>query len=313
MATSNTRITKYCERCGSEFQAQRVTTRFCSHRCAELANKAAKRQEQIAQTEQQVRNYLREKSVEDIKHAELLSLRDAAKLFGVTRQTVYNMVQSGTLKAYRITSRLSRIRRKDIDDMLDANVYPERCKAADAVLTKEANNEITEFYTTKEVIEKFGISNTWLFKIAKQKKIPKTLFRGKSMWSKSHCDKIFGKGKIDGGEQEITQWYSAAEMCEKFGMTTSQVYNLVNRHNIPKKKEGNTTSYSKKHVNIAKGIDTPDETRWYSYAEAMERYQLSHDQVGHYIRWHKLNTRKSGKYVYFDADAFDKLLAPPKI
>lgn len=299
--SSNIQFSKVCEHCGGAFIARKCSTRFCSHSCAHLAYKARKREAHVEQNQAKFDSSIKA----DVQDKDFLSPAQCAKLLGVCRRTVYNYLGSNQVPCFQFKGK-TRIRRSDIDKLFDeSNGYIKR-------LVKE-REEITEFYTTQEVLAKFSISNTWLFKMAKDKNIPKTIHLGKTMWSKSHCDKIFGKGKIDGGEQEITQWYSAAEMCEKFGMTTSQVYNLVNRHNIPKKKEGNTTSYSKKHVDIAKGIDTPDETRWYSYAEAMERYQLSHDQVGHYIRWYKLKTRKSGKYAYFDADAFDKLLAPPKI
>ena len=41
MAKSNIRIKKICEWCGQEFVAQKVTTKYCSHRCANLAYKQA--------------------------------------------------------------------------------------------------------------------------------------------------------------------------------------------------------------------------------------------------------------------------------
>ncbi len=47
---------------------------------------------------------------------------------------------------------------------------------------------IEEFYTTKEILEKFGISNSWLFKMAKERNIPKTVVRGKTLWSRKHVD-----------------------------------------------------------------------------------------------------------------------------
>ena len=41
MATSSIRITKICQWCGVEFEAQKVSTKYCSHRCANLAYKQA--------------------------------------------------------------------------------------------------------------------------------------------------------------------------------------------------------------------------------------------------------------------------------
>ena len=38
------RFKKHCEFCGTEFTAQKSSTRFCSHMCASRAYKARKRQ-----------------------------------------------------------------------------------------------------------------------------------------------------------------------------------------------------------------------------------------------------------------------------
>lgn len=51
MATSTIRIRKVCEWCGSEFEAQKCTIRFCSKRCAEHAYKDRQRQERKKVTE----------------------------------------------------------------------------------------------------------------------------------------------------------------------------------------------------------------------------------------------------------------------
>jgi len=57
-------------------------------------------------------------------------------------------------------------------------------------ISKKDREPITEFYTTKEILEKFSISNTWLFKVSKQQNIPKVTQHGKTYWSKKHCDRL---------------------------------------------------------------------------------------------------------------------------
>ncbi len=54
---------------------------------------------------------------------------------------------------------------------------------------------IEEFYTTKEILEKFGISTSWLFKMAKERKIPKTVVRGKTLRSRKHIDNAIADKK----------------------------------------------------------------------------------------------------------------------
>ena len=51
MATSSIRITKICQWCGVEFEAQKVSTKYCSHRCANLAYKQAVRDKRVKQAE----------------------------------------------------------------------------------------------------------------------------------------------------------------------------------------------------------------------------------------------------------------------
>ena len=53
-------------------------------------------------------------------------------------------------------------------------------------------------------------------------------------------------------------------MQEKFGMTLSAIYCFVSKNAIPKKKEGIMVYYSKKHVDIAKGIAAPEEPQYYT-------------------------------------------------
>ena len=78
-------------------------------------------------------------------------------------------------------------------------------------------------------------------------------------------------------------------MQEKFGMTLSAIYCFVSKNAIPKKKEGIMVYYSKKHVDIAKGIAAPEEPQYYTVAEAMEKFNLTRDQLYHYAKYHNIS------------------------
>lgn len=54
MATSSIRIKKICQWCGTEFEAQKVSTKYCSHRCANLAYKQATRENESSKQRQRV-------------------------------------------------------------------------------------------------------------------------------------------------------------------------------------------------------------------------------------------------------------------
>ncbi|WP_418190035.1 helix-turn-helix domain-containing protein, partial [Alistipes putredinis] len=253
MAKSNIRIKKICEWCGQEFVAQKVTTKYCSHRCANLAYKQAIRAKRIQQEEQRIQIVKSEKPLMDIKDKEYLSIAQAATLLGLSLQAVYKMIYTGHLVAYKLSSRLSFVRQSDIEEMLKRNPYKKR-QPKDTL-------PITDFYTTNEIKEKFGVKDSWIFHIAKEHNIPRTFNRGKTYWSKKHFDDYFAKKAPD---PEIKEWYSTQDMQEKFGMTLTAIYSFISKNAIPKKKVGIMVYYSKKHVDIAKGLIAPEEPKYYT-------------------------------------------------
>ena len=302
MATSKTKIKKVCEYCGTVFYAQKLTTRFCSHRCNNLAYKERVRQKRIQEVETKVQTVISEQPISDFKDKEYLSFKEAATLLGLSKQAIYKMVYAGKLRAFRVSSRLSFIRKGDIDRMLEARPYEQR-HPKDTI-------PITDFYTTAEVKEKFNVAESWIFAIAKKNNIPRTFNRGKTYWSKKHIDAYFAKKAPN---PDITEWYSTQEIQEKFGMTLSAVYCFVSKNAIPKKKEGIMVYYSKKHVDIAKGMTAPEEPKYYTVPEALEKFNPTRDQLYHYATYHNIPKVKKGKYTLISKSELDKLLAAPKI
>ena len=69
---------------------------------------------------------------------------------------------------------------------------------------------------------------------------------------------------------------------------------------------------SKKHVDIAKGL-AKAEPEYYTTAEAMEKYNLTRDQLYHYVKWHHISKVQDGKYIKISRKELDDLLAPPSI
>ena len=290
MATSKMKIKKVCEWCGTTFYAQKLTTRFCSHRCNNLAYKEAIRQKRIQEVEAKVQTVISEQSISNFKDKEYLSFKEAATLLGLSKQAIYKMVYAGKLQAFHISSRLSFIRKGDIDRMLEARPYEQR--------------------QPKDTIPITHVNESWIFAIAKKHNIPRTFNRGKTYWSKKHVDAYFA---TKAPNPDITEWYSTQEMQDKFSMTLSAIYTFAHKNAIPKKKEGIMVYYSKKHVDIAKGIAKPEETMYYTVAEAMEKFNLTRDQLYHYVKWHHISKVKKGKYTFISRAELDKLLAPPKI
>jgi predicted DNA-binding transcriptional regulator AlpA len=298
MSTSKFRVLRTCEFCGKEFYAQKVTTRFCSRRCNELAYKQRRRQRQIIEAEAKVT----QKPIEEVKEKEFLSLNDTAVLMGISKRCVYDLIHAGVLQAFRLTSRLTIVRKADIEKMFEGRVYTKK--------VKPERKPITEFYTTTEIKEKFGVSESWVFKIGKEKNIPKILHHGKTYWSKQHVEKHFAK-HIE--NNAIVEWYSVQNMMEKFNMTTSAVYCFVSKYGIPKKKVKSSVFYSKQHVDAAKGINEPPKEEFYTMKEAVEHFGMTEDQIYKYAKKAKVSKHMEGRIVLMNKQELDAALAPPSI
>ena len=298
MSTSKFRVLRTCEFCGKEFYAQKVSTRYCSKRCNELAYKQRRRQRQITEAEARVL----QKPIEEVGNKEFLSFQDASVLLGITKRSVYNLIYNGVLQAFKFSSRMTFVRKADIEIMFEGHLYTKK--------VKPERKPITEFYTTKEIQEKFGVSEAWVFKLAKEKKIPKVLHHGKTYWSKQHVEKHFAK-HIE--NNSIVEWYSVQDMMEKFNMTTSAVYCFVSKFNIPKKKIKTSVYYSKQHVDAAKGINEPPKEEFYTMKEAVQHFGMTEDQIYKYAKKAKVSKHMEGRIVLMNKRELDAALAPPSI
>lgn len=204
---------------------------------------------------------------EKIKDKEYLSVSETSFLLSVGRTTVYRYLQNGTLKAVQ-TNGKTFIRKSDIDKMFDdAGDYQHRARPSKEPIP------ITEFYTVAEVKEKFNVKESWLYRIAREKNIPKTLIRGKSYFSKEHIDKYFGS-KNDEQIQGIEEWYTVEDIQQKYNLSFAAIYSFVSEQDIPRKKEGRKVLYSQKHFDVAKAYIKPE---YYTVEEAMQKYYISRD------------------------------------
>ena len=236
MATTTIRIKKVCEWCGKEFEAQRCSTRFCSKACTDHAYKEQKRQEKKKTTEVASITAAHLKTILPLNDQAYLSVQEVSQLLNLTRDAVYKLIYRGVLRAYRLSSRLTIIRRIDIEVMIEARPYERKPRATAIIQT--AGQNVTEFYTTQEIIEKFGVSNSWVFAQGKAHNIPKVFHRGKTLWSKTHCDRVFAVKQETPQKEE---WISYTEVRAAYHLTHDQIYSYVKYHGLRKKKVGKYT------------------------------------------------------------------------
>lgn len=298
--SSNIKIERICEWCGNRFMAQTTVTRFCSKRCSEHSYKERMRQKKMALSNMETsQSNLDRKS----KEKDFLTPTETAQYLGVCRTYIYDSINRGKIKVTRI-GRKTLISKSDIQAMFDF-LSPKESEPKET--TEKKGKSISDFYTRAEIREKFGVKDSWIYKVVAENNVPKTILRGKAYFSRSHIDRLFSARKEN---PEITEWYSVEDIQSKYGMTLSAIYSLVSKIGIPKRKEGPKVYYSKFHFDVAKGTKSAEDVEFISVPEAMEKYSLTRDQLYHYVKTYKITKLRCGKYVKLNAKELEALFNP---
>ncbi len=113
--SSNIRIKRICDHCGSQFEAKQTRTKFCSPSCSKLNYKRRVKLEKIQGSE--IETLI--KRIEPlllIQQKQFLSVVETAELLGVGESTAREMVFNRILVSRKIGNRII-IRRIDIDNL----------------------------------------------------------------------------------------------------------------------------------------------------------------------------------------------------
>lgn len=225
MSTSNITYEKHCEYCKIKFVAQKISTRFCSLKCANLANKKRKRIGEVSAVIEKDKLHI----LDEIQKRDYLKVSEVAVLFGCATRTIYSMIERGVLKSSRLSSRMTIVKRTDIDLMLN------RSQNQPLIIKP---SEIIDFYKIEEIKSKYNIQDRRIFQIINHGKIP-TIKKGLYRYvSKKHFDIYYTNHQLKKSLNDEVEYYSIAEIRSKYFLTLDQAYYYIKYHNIEKIKKG---------------------------------------------------------------------------
>lgn len=114
--SSNIKVQKICKQCGIEFTAQKTTTQCCGDVCAKRAYKAKTRAAKIEASNKETLA-IKQQPIEELKAKEFLSVKEVAQLIGCCKQTVYDIIKNGRLKAVNLLKKKTVVKRSEIDKL----------------------------------------------------------------------------------------------------------------------------------------------------------------------------------------------------
>lgn len=294
-------IVKYCKYCGKEYIARRIRSMCCSKECNRKLYKQELKKKKI-KAELETSDV--ENCASEVKSCpkEFLTPTEAAKLLGIGRATLYRYMMKGTIKALQL-SRKTIIRRSDLEVLFDAApAYKKHSRFSRKSDTKE-------YYTVREIKEKFHICKKAILARCDRLGIPK-VYEGRNVF--------FNKNSVDLGfaelieEIDLANYYTTEQIMAKYNMSRGNVIAYVSRNKIPRITRGRNVYYSKVHMDMYKRKGEDIDINWYSYGEITEKYGISVDQISYYIRHCGLKTEKRGKFTMIFRSDFDQKVVKEK-
>lgn len=167
--SSNIQVQRICQHCGNEFTARTTSTLYCSRRCNSVAYKQKVRTGKVEQSNSETQR-IKNQPIEELKAKAFLSIADTCKLIGISRRTVYRMIERGELIAGKAGKRTI-IRRSDLEQLLFEQ--PRIVTPQPESNIEKLQFDIAECYTTEQVRGKYNISESGLRGLIIKHKIPK--------------------------------------------------------------------------------------------------------------------------------------------
>ena len=114
--SSNILVQRICQNCNTEFTAKTTVTKYCSNNCAKNAWRKRKQAEKVKVVSRNTKNKIKLPKIE-IAAKDFLSVNEAALLLNCTRRVVYYLIETKKLKATNLGTRVTRIKRSNLDSL----------------------------------------------------------------------------------------------------------------------------------------------------------------------------------------------------
>jgi len=153
--SSNIEITRICEFCKEQFTARTTRTKYCSHKCNSRAYKALTRNKKVENSNKEMVSILNA-PMQQIQQREFLNITQAGILLGISRRTIYRLIDRGHLNIAKYGTRTV-LRKCDLESFFAVPIVESTLKPI------QQFPGIENCYNIGEVQKLYSISPTGLY------------------------------------------------------------------------------------------------------------------------------------------------------
>lgn len=181
MPASKYKIQRKCKVCGTLFYAKTVSSWYCSRNCTCAAYRIKKRDEKNEQKR-------KEKASKIPDDRPYISVAEAVALFGISRNSLYRLINNGTIPAINMGQRLTRISRAHLEASFPLiEEQPKELPVSPASFKFDES----DCYTIGQITDIYGVCESTVYKAIRKQSIP-SCQRGNYVYvPKVEIDKLF--------------------------------------------------------------------------------------------------------------------------
>lgn len=173
-----------------------------------------------------------------------------------------------------------------------------------------------EFLSVRETAFLLSVGRTTIYRYLQEGKLKAVQTKGKTFIRRYDIDAMFdnaeeyqSKAKPSVKPKPLTEFYTVAEIKEKFKIKESWLYKITRENNIPKTLIRGKSYFSKKHIDKyfeKKGFnENQNIDEWYTVADIMKKYDLTLNAIYSFVSENQIPKKKDGRMVLYSKYDFD--------
>ena len=185
-------------------------------------------------------------------------------------------------------------------------------KKMQELLQPKQASEGQDFFSFAQAAKLMGVTRQYIYKLVKENKLRASRISGKKslirradielMLKTKPYESIKLKDDVD-----ITEYYTAEQIAEKYKVNTKWVWTYTREHDIPKVKIRQFNYYSKKHIDAAFAKYKTDDalTEWYTPEEIEKKYSMTRVAIRSQVYRNNIPSKKEHGQIFYSKLHFD--------
>ena len=185
-------------------------------------------------------------------------------------------------------------------------------KKMQELLQPKQASEGQDFFSFAQAAKLMGVTRQYIYKLVKENKLRASRISGKKslirradielMLKTKPYESIKPKDDVD-----ITEYYTAEQIAEKYKVNTKWVWTYTREHDIPKVKIRQFNYYSKKHIDAAFAKYRTDDTltEWYTPEEIEKKYGMTRVAIRSQVYRNNIPSKKEHGQIFYSKLHFD--------